>query len=219
MLLSFPIGWNLEVPAGTLLIRVDVVMNTRPGAGGYCAIIESADMKENVLIRGGEPETSTDRLMKVLAVRLAEEIRGNRAVILTRSKPMFDAMFDVFKPFKMIRLLAHSPLAVSDATRHAHVMAERSLHRGKPHEERFGISRFEVSEEEFNPNQDTNTLHAALQHLISTVGFANANSEKVREASQEVMDAAEHELSTRQKEVIRKQTSNDIPRATQEKEN
>src|SRR3546814_2168422 len=70
--LSFPPGWNLEIPAGTMLIRVDVVMNSRPGAGGYCAIIEAADLQDIIILRGGEPESDTLRMMKLLAVRSEE---------------------------------------------------------------------------------------------------------------------------------------------------
>src|SRR3546814_4863622 len=64
-------------------------------------------------------------MMKLLAVRLAEEIKGNRAVVITRNQLVQQKLAEVFKPFKMIRFLANSPLAVADATRNAAVMAER----------------------------------------------------------------------------------------------
>src|SRR3546814_16272016 len=85
-LLSFPPGWNLEIPAGTMLIRVDVVMNSRPVAGGYCAIIEAADLQVVIILRGGEPEADTLRLLKLLSVRHAEEIKGNHAVVITTNQ-------------------------------------------------------------------------------------------------------------------------------------
>src|SRR3546814_19558976 len=106
-LLSFPPGWNLEIPAGTMLIRVDVVMNSRPGAGGYCAIIEAADLQDIIILRGGEPESDTLRLMKLLAVRLAEEIKGNSAVVINRNQLAQQKFAEVFTTFKMIRFSAN----------------------------------------------------------------------------------------------------------------
>jgi hypothetical protein len=227
-LLTFPPGWNLDIPAGTMLIRADVVMNTRPGAGGYCAILEARDLKDIVLIRGGEPETDTVRLMKILALRLAEEIQGNRAVIMTRNYLVQQSLAEVFKPYKMIRFLANSPLAVADASRHAAVMAERSLHRTtlayadelymKPHNERMLVARYEINGEEFNENQDVKTVHAALQHLVNTVGFGDLDSQRVKDAAQAVVDAAEFERLTHQEHAIRALTANDIPKPTREKE-
>lgn len=218
MLLSYPSGWNLDVPAGTVLVRVDVVMNTRPGAGGFCAILEAADFKENILIRGCHPETDTERLMNILALRLAEEIQGNRAVILARTQTMLQTLGSVFKPYKMIRMLGHSPLAVCDATRHAHVMAERARNTNQFDEERLMIARFEPNKEEFSENQDTKTVHSALHHIIQRVGFADLKSKTAQKAVQDLLDAAEGELVARQRSAVRKQTANDIPKPTREKE-
>lgn len=218
MLLSFPAGWNLNVPAGTFLIRVDTVMNTRPGAGGYCAILEASDQKESIIIRGGHPDTDTNHMMQIIALRLAEEIEGNRAVILTRNQPMLQKLSAVFKPYPMIRILGHSPIAVSDATRHAHVMAERTVHIRKSHYEKMLYARFEPNKEEFSENQDSASMHAALQHLVKNVGFKDLKSDAVRIAAQATIDAAETETLMFQKEVVRRQTSNDIPKPTKMKE-
>ncbi len=219
MLLSFPPGWNLKVPVGTVLVRVDVVMNTRPGAGGYAAILEAADQKESVLLRGGIPETNTEHMIKMLGIRLAEEIQGNRAVILTRSSIMYSSLSMVFKPYKLIRLLGNSPLAVADATRHAHVMAERALCREEASEERMMMARFEPSKEEFHNNQDTKTAHAALQTLLDTVGVSDLKSPSVQKAVQEVLEATENEVVAFHRDAIRQCTANDIPKPTREKEN
>src|SRR3546814_13976560 len=83
LLLSFPPGWNLEIPAGTMLIRVDVVMSSRPGAGGYCAIIEAADLQDIIILRGGEPESDTLRMMKL---RSEERRVGKECVSTFRSR-------------------------------------------------------------------------------------------------------------------------------------
>jgi hypothetical protein len=227
-LLTFPPGWNLNIPAGTMLIRVDVVMNSRPGAGGYCAIIEASDLTETVLIRGGEPETDTVRIMKVLAVRLAEEIQGNRAVIITRNSLVKETLAEVFKPYRMIRYLANSPVAVADATRHAAVMAERVQQRTmlpaghelymKPHDERHLVAHHVENSEDFHESQDTQHVHSALQHLVSEVGFDSLKSKRVLEASQAVIDASERERQTQQIVALQSLTANDIAKPTQQKE-
>lgn len=227
-LLSFPPGWNLEIPAGTMLIRVDIVMNSRPGAGGYCAIIEASDLHDIVILRGGQPETETLRMMKLLAVRLAEEIKGNRAVIITRNQLAQESIAEVFKPYKMIRFLANSPLAVADATRHAAVMAERVQIRTtlpfdhelymKPQDERLLVSRYVANSEEFSENQDVRPLQSAMQHLLSNVKFEALNSQRVVEASQAVLDAAETERLVNHKAVLKKITANDIPKPTKMKD-
>lgn len=214
-LLSYHPGWTLEVPAGTLFIRADVVMNTRPGAGGYSAVLEARDMQELILLRGGEPDTSTERMIQILAVRLAQEIKGNRAVILTRNLPIQQGLADIFKRYNMIRVLGHSPMAVSDTTRHAAVMAERCQILGQRHEDRFLISRHEPNDEDFNENQDVKSVHAALQHLVKTVGVNDLNNPVVQKAAQDLLDAAERERLAIQKKAIRKLTAHDIPKATQ----
>lgn len=218
MLLSFPAGWNLDVPAGTIIARVDTVMNTRPGAGGYAAILEASDLKETILIRGGEAETDTERMLRILALRLAEEIHGNRAVIVTRSQSALQILGEIFKPYRMIRMLGHSPLTVCDATRHAHVMAERSLNRGAAHEERLLVARFEPNKEDFNENQDTKSMHSVLQHLIKMLGLKDLSNPAVQSAAQAVLTAAEREFAAHQKNAIRRMTTNDIPKPTREKE-
>src|SRR3546814_12135295 len=91
-------------------------MNSRPGAGGYCAIIEAADLQDIIILRGGEPESDPLRMMKLLAVRLAEEIKGNLAVVITRNQLAQPKLAEVFKPVKMIRILAKPPLSVADPT-------------------------------------------------------------------------------------------------------
>lgn len=227
-LLSFPAGWNLDVPAGTMVVRVDVVMNSRPGAGGYCAIIEASDLQDVVILRGGEPESETLRMMKLLAVRLAEEIQGNRAVIITRNQLAKEALAEVFKPFKMIRFLANSPLAVADATRNAAIMAERVQIRTslpfdhelymKPHDERLLVSRYIPNSEDYNDNQDVKPLQAAIQHLVSNVGFDALNSKRVVEASQAVIDAAEEERLVNHQATLKKITASDIPKPTKLKD-
>ncbi|QAY80207.1 hypothetical protein [Sphingosinicella sp. BN140058] len=227
-LLTFPPGWNLDIPAGTLLIRADVVMNTRPGAGGYCAIIEASDVKDLTLLRGGEPESDTEKMMRFLAVRLAEEIGGNRALVLTRGRVAQQALAEAFKPWKMIRFLGHSNAAVADATRHAAVMAERSYGRtllapGHPnymkvHEERLQLARYEPNGEAYNENQDVKTVHAALQHLVSVVGFGDLKNPRVQQAAQQYLNAAENERLAHQQFAIRAITANDIPKPTRDKE-
>lgn len=218
MLLSYPAGWDLSVPAGTLLVRIDVVMTTRPGAGGFCAIIEAADLKENIIIRSGHPDTDTERMMNALALRLAEEMQGNRAVILTRTQTMVQTLGAIFKPYKMIRMLGHSPLAVCDATRHAHVMAERARLTNEVSDDRLMIARFESSKEDFSENQDTKTVHAALRHLIHKVGFSDLKNTAVQKASQDLLNAAENELVARTRQAVRRHTVNDVAKPTNEKE-
>lgn len=216
-LLSFAPGWNLKIPAGTILVRADVVMHRRPGPGGYCAIIEAPDLKDIVIIRGGEHDSNTERMIHLLATRLSEEIGGNRAVVMTRSAPMHQRFGGFFKPYKMIRLIGHSPLAVSDATRHAAVMAERSTFKTKPHSERFEIARYEINPEEHNENQDTKTVHSALQTLLNMVSFQDLRHEPVRIATQEFLDAVDREHLAYHQDTISKLTEHDIPWPTRKK--
>src|SRR3546814_13256010 len=63
----------------------------------------------------------------------------------------------------------------------------------KPHDERLLVSPFVVNSEEYNENQDVAPLQSALQHLVTNVSFDALGSKRVVEASQNVMDAAEHE--------------------------
>ncbi len=208
-------GWNIDVPAGTMLIRADVVMNQRPGAGGFAAIIEAKDLPETILIRGGTPDTTTDGMARVLIAKLAQEIRGNRAVVLTRNEPIGQILATAFKPFKMIRMLGNSPAAVADATRHAAVMAERVEGTRKDHFDRLLSARYEVSEH-YSENQDIGTVHTALQNLLKALVGADLQKADVKRAAQKVLDASEHALKVKQREAIRSLTANDIPKATKE---
>jgi hypothetical protein len=212
-LLSYAPGWNLDVPAGTLVIRCDVVMNQRPGAGGYAAILEAADMMETILLRGGIPDGTTDDLVNLLVTRLAAEIRGNRAVILTRSPIIGTMLGKVFKQYRMIRMVLNMPLAVADATRHAAVMAERSEHLREFHEDRLLSARYAPCEEH-SDNQDSGLVHAALQNLLKTVSGANLNKEEVQKASQNALDAVEAARVSRLRQTLRTNTANDIPKMT-----
>lgn len=214
-LLTFAPGWNLEVPAGTLLIRADVVMNQRPGAGGFAAIIEAADLTETVLVRGGIPDGTTDDLIKMLIGRLAVEIKGNRAVVITRSPPVGRELSTVFKRFKMIRMVLNSPLAVADATRHAAVMAERAERTKEAHMDRLLSARYEPSEDH-SETQDTGIVHSAIQTLLRAVSGADLSKNDVSEAAQGVLDAAEKARLVRQRQTIQSLTANDIPKMTKE---
>lgn len=226
-LLTYPPGWNLDVPAGTYVIRADVVMNTRPGAGGYCAILEASDLPEIVLLRGGHPSTDTKTMLKTLAKKLAEEIRGNRAVVLCRTQVIQQELAGVFKPYKMIRILGNSPIAVADATRHAAVMAERGFQRrslapthpdyGKAYYERLVSARYQVQSEEFHEAQDSGVVHRSLSALIKQVGFGDLTREDVRKAAQEALDATDSHRIAMQKDAIRSLTVNDIPKPTKER--
>lgn len=216
-LFSFAPGWNLQVPAGTVLVRADVVMHRRPGAGGYCAVIEAADQKDVVVIRGGDPNSDTERMIHLLGTRLSDEIHGNRAVILTRTAPMHQRFGSYFKPFKMIRLIGHSPLAVADATRHAAVMAERSRYVEDPPFERFEISRYEINPEEHNEKQDTSTVHDALQTLLTMVSHDDLRRPSVQKAAQDFLDAVQHEHLAHHQDAISKMTAHDIPWPTRAK--
>jgi hypothetical protein len=226
-LLSFAPGWNLDVPAGTFLVRADIVMNTRPGAGGYCAILEASDLPDIILLRGAQPATDTASLLKLLSVRLADEIGRNRAVVVVRTPLIQQQLAGVFKPYKMIRFLGNSPLAVADATRHAAVMAERGLHRStlgpsaaeymQPVEERLLTARFQPRSEEFHEGQDSSTLHAAMNDLLGKIGVGDLSRPEVQKAAQAVLDAAEQQRIVQQQDAIRKLTANDIPRVTKER--
>jgi hypothetical protein len=208
-------GWNLDVPAGTLVVRADVHMNQRPGAGGFAAILEAADWKESILIRGGHPDTTTDQMIADLVRELSHEIRGNRAVVITRSKPIGQAMSNVFKPYRMIRLLGNSPLAVADATRHAAVMAERAQGTRKEQRDRLMTARYESSEH-YSENQDTATVHNAIQALLLAINDADLSKPSVVHAAQELLDAAEGAQRAKLREALGSLTANDIRKPTKE---
>lgn len=214
-LLTFAPGWNLDVPAGTLLVRADVHMNQRPGAGGFAAILEAADWKETILIRGGHHETTTDGMISDLIRELSHEIKGNRAVVITRSRPIGQAMSQVFKPYRMIRLLGNSPLAVADATRHAAVMAERSQITRRMHRDRLITERYGPNES-YSENQDVGTVHAAIQALLLAVGDDDLTKPSVIHAAQELLDAAEGAQKAQLRQALRSLTANDIKKATKE---
>lgn len=214
-LLTFAPGWNHDVPAGTMLIRADVVMNQRPGAGGFCAIIEAKDLQETILIRGGTPDTTTEDMIRAMVSMMATEIKGNRAVIFTRSQPIGNLVATAFKPFKMVRMILNSPLAVSDATRQAHVMAERAERTNGDHYDRLLSARYEPSEH-YSEAQDVVTVHTAIQNLLKAVAGADLKNPSVVKASQSVVDAAEGARVAKVREAIRGLTANDIPKATKE---
>lgn len=214
-LLTFAPGWNVDIPAGTMLIRADVVLNRRPGPGGFAAVIEAKDVAETIIIRGSTPDTTTDAMIAALITELAKEIRGNRAVVLTRSQPIGEAMIKAFKPFKMIRLLGYMPVAVSDATRHAAVMAERAERTGTDHFDRLLDARYERSEH-YSESQDSSTVHAAIQSLVRTVSTTDLKRPEVAKAAQHVLDSAEEHRTARLKEALRGLTANDIPKPTKE---
>lgn len=214
-LVTFAPGWNLDVPAGTLLVRADVHMNQRPGAGGFAAILEAADWKETILIRGGHPDTDTDKMIAELIRELAHEIRGNRAVVITRSKPIGQAMSQVFKPYRMIRLLGNSPLAVADATRHAAVMAERAQGTRKRQSDRLMTGRYGPNEH-YSENQDVGTVHNAIQALLTAIKDDDLEKPGVLHAAQELLDAAEGAQKAQLGKALRSLTANDIGKATKE---
>lgn len=214
-LLSFPPGWNLNVPAGTLLIRADVVMNQRPGPGGYAAIIEAADVSETKLLRGGIPDATTDDLIKRMVRHLAHEIKGNRAVVLTRSPAIGAEIATIFKKFKMIRMVLNSPLAVADATRHAAVMAERADQTKEVNDEQLISERYAKSED-YSEAQDTGVVHEAIQRLIDTVKDVNLNNSSVSSAAQSLLDAAEGSRLARQRQALHSLTANDVVKKTKD---
>lgn len=214
-LLTFAPGWNLKVPAGTVVVRADVVMNQRPGAGGFAAVLESSDSSETVLLRGGSPDTDTDAMIITLITELAKEIRGNRAVIMTRSPPIGKAVSAAFKRFKMVRMVLSVPMAVSDATRHAHVMAERAQGTNRDHLDRLMFSRFEPSEDHAD-NQDSGAVHAAIQTLLKSTSGANVNDPSVVKAAQAYMDACHAEVKARESDLLRSLTANDVPKRVKE---
>src|SRR3546814_9293163 len=74
----------------------------------------------------------------------------------------------------------------------------------KPHDERLLVSPFVVNSEEYNENQDVAPLQSALQHLVTNVSFDALGSKRVVEASQNVMDAAEHERLVNHQAVLQK---------------
>lgn len=210
-LLTNPPGWNIDVPAGTYLIRADVVMNRRPGPGGYAAIFEAKDLSETKIIRGGIPDTTTDDAIQTLIAKMADVIGANRAVIFTRNAPIHEAMATKFKPFKMIRMLGYHNHVVADATRHAAVMAERASCKRKDEFETFAIARYHRSEE-YSPGQDVMTMHKAVQVIADKADLDGVSSPAVQQAMQDLLDAAEKERVSRLNEVVRSITANDIPR-------
>lgn len=214
-LLTFAPGWNLKVPAGTLLIRADVVMNQRPGPGGYAAIIEAADVSETTLLRGGIPDATTDDLIRKMVWHLAREIKSNRAVIITRSPAIGNEIASIFKRFKMIRMALNSPLAVADATRHAAVMAERCDQTKESHDEQLISERFAKSED-FSEAQDTGLVHDAIQKLLDAVKQANLNNTSISSAAQELLDAAEGARLARQRQALHSLTANDVVKKTKD---
>src|SRR3546814_10707333 len=76
-------------------------------------------------------------------------------------------------------------------------------------DERLLVSPFVVNSEEYNENQDVAPLQSALQHLVTNVSFDALGSKRVVEASQNVMDAAEHERLVNHQAVLQKITAND----------
>lgn len=214
-LLTFAPGWNLDVPAGTMLIRADVVMNQRPGAGGFAAIIEAKDLPETILIRGSTPDTTTDGMHKLLVAKLAHEIKGNRAVILTRNRPTGQALATAFKAFKMVRMLGNSPAAVADATRHAAVMAERAERTQQDHFDRLQSLRYEPSEH-YSENQDVGSVHSAIQNLLQVISADDLRKPEVAKAAQKVLDAEKAARDARLREALRGLTANDVPKKTKE---
>lgn len=215
-LLTNPPGWNIDVPAGTFLIRADVVMNRRPGPGGYAAIFEAKDLQETLLIRGGIPDTTTDDAIVALISRMASVIGSNRAVIFTRNAPVHEALSARFKPFRMIRMVGYHNHVVADATRHAAVMAERASLTKKEEFEEFGIARYHASEE-YSPGQDVATLHKAVQTIADRADLDGVESPNVRKAIQDLLDASENERVRRLNDAVRSITANDIPRRIKRK--
>src|SRR3546814_19504484 len=70
----------------------------------------------------------------------------------------------------------------------------------------------------YNENQDVAPLQSALQHLVTNVSFDALGSKRVVEASQNVMDAAEHERLVNHQAVLQKITANAIPKPTKLKD-
>ena len=214
-LLTFAPGWNLNVPAGTLLIRADVVMNQRPGPGGYAAIIEASDVSDTILLRGGIPDGTTDDLIRKMVRQLAHEIKGNRSVIITRSPAIGAELSSLFKKFKMIRMVLNSPLAVADATRHAAVMAERADQTKSTSDEQLISERF-MKSEDYSEAQDAGIVHEAIQKLLDAVKGANLDNSSISAAAQEVLNTAEGARLARQKKALHSLTANDVAKKTKE---
>lgn len=161
------------------------------------------------------PDGTTPDLVRKMVRQLAQEIKGNRAVILTRSPAIGQEIANLFKRFKMIRMVLNSPLAVADATRHAAVMAERADQTKSSMDEQLISERFAKSED-YSDTQDTGIVHDAIQKLLNAVKEANINNSSVSSAAQAVLDTAEVARLTRQRKALHSLTANDVRKKTKE---
>lgn len=187
-MLTFSPGWQIPMPAGTMLIRLDIAFKTRPGAGGYAMIIEASDLDEIVLIRGSQPQASTEDLVDLTLANLAKEVAKNRAVILTRNNVIAQKVSERIKPFRMLRVLGSHPLAVADATRHASVMAERADYVAQPQLERMVITRT-IDPEDFDKINDAAPILRAIGTLVNATQNADLDNTKVLETANKLLSA------------------------------
>lgn len=212
-LLTFSPGWTLPVPAGTMLVRLDIAFKVRPGAGGFALILEAADLDELILVRGSVPHAHTEELVACALANLASEIGANRALILTRNHFVAQQISDQLKPFRMLRILASHPLAVADATRHAAIMAERADYTTNPETERMMASR-KIEPEDHDVIHDAAPILKALQTLVRNVEPDKLDDPALQEKATNLLSAANESRLRRLARKIGKIVRNDIPTTT-----
>lgn len=187
-MLTFSPGWQIPMPAGTMLIRLDIAFKTRPGPGGYAMIIEASDLEEIIMIRGSQPNATTDDLIDLTLANLAKEVSKNRAVILTRNSVIAHQISERIKPFRMLRVLGSHPLAVADATRHASIMAERADHVAQPQLERMVITRA-VDPEDLDKLNDAAPLLRAIGTIVTATQGADLDDPRITSTASKMLFA------------------------------
>lgn len=211
-ILTFRPGPSLPMPAGTLLVRADLVMTQMPGPGGFSIIIEAAGKAAARIISVGLPDTRTSELAHMLASEIGHVVGANRALLLVRSRHAEKLLIASFAQCKLIRIIGQSPLAVADATRLAHVAATRAALKAQPWRETS--DNVLVNDDELDPASaaDQQRLRDAICHLVQT-DDAGLAATTFREAAQTLIDAAtaaDAASLERRKQML---VGRDLPRA------
>lgn len=217
MLISNP-SRAFEIPAGTILALVDIHMITRPGAGGYAALFQSSDIPGTTLIRGGDPDTDTPKIIRTLIKTMADKIAGNRAMIICRNQDLQNAISDAFAAFRMIRVLGHQDMAVAEASKHAAIMAERVTHLSRPVSDELQFHRYAKPMDRSDDASDSRFMYKAIDTLVKLVSTQDLHNPHVAEAAQAILDAAEEERKALLRTTVQKITAHDIARPTSRNE-
>ena len=205
-LLVDTIGRDASIPANTLVILFDIAFVSRPGPGGYAAIIAEGEEAEIKVLRGALPEATTSALLAEALAKLAPEIGRKRALFVVRTPEIADLLTNRLKDFKLLRVLGNSPLAVCEATRHASVIAERTWHTRKAIAETFRVTA-EIDQLDENALKDLGPIRVALGVAAEAITPEKLDQPKVAAKAQALLDQAQatrlFSLGNRIREMLR----------------